>query len=313
MTPLLLFLLVCLTKVQARIHKSQHQPIPTVSLSSQVLSSSRFMESLRHHGAVVFTDLGEEYTAAVARMKENAPSCLDGALQVTMDDGSHRNTLARDTMSSNHPFPACLAEEAAIISAAFNRVDHVFSKVMKEEYGPRLNVLSENGVTTWDDYGSKTHLHVYKRTQQPNNASLALPYHTDNGLYVLLTPSNNLPLRSISSDGSVNILGNGDVILILGTGLTQWLLPGNGLYAAPHAVPALSSSPAPRTVMARMRVAPNQSRPQTGSQIPFLSHFNAPLETETGPTLARMLKQRSAQGLNGDCSDSWPHACEHVV
>ena len=82
MTSLLLLLLVCLTKVQARIHKSQHQPIPTFSLSSQVLSSSRFMESLRHHGAVVFTDLGEEYTAAVARMKEKAPSCLDGALQV---------------------------------------------------------------------------------------------------------------------------------------------------------------------------------------------------------------------------------------
>jgi len=233
-----------------------------------------------------------------------------------MDDGSHRFTLARDTVSSNYPFPDCLAEEAANITAAFDRVDQVFSKVMKQEYGPRLDVLGEKSMTSWDEYGSKTHLHVYKSTQQPNNASLALPYHTDNGLYVLLTPSNNFPLRSISSDGNVNLLGTGDVILLLGTGITQWLLPGMGLYAPPHAVPALSTSltTAPRTVMARMRVAPDQSWPQTGSKISFRSHFNAPLETEKGHTLARMLKQRSPQGhASGQCSQSWPHACSGSV
>jgi len=40
------------------------------------------MESLHHHGAVVFKDLGEEYKTAVERMKKKAPTCLEEALQV---------------------------------------------------------------------------------------------------------------------------------------------------------------------------------------------------------------------------------------
>ena len=135
----------------------------------------------------------------------------------------------------------------------------------------------------------------------------------DNGLYVLLTPSDNLPLRSISSDGSVNLFpGKDSVILILGTGLTQWLLPDEDLYAAPHALPALSNSltPAPRTVMARMKVAPPRSVPHAGSKMSFDSHFSAPFETESGPTLARLRKQRSAEPHNdlSQCSQSWTHA-----
>ena len=137
---------------------------------------------------------------------------------------------------------------------------------------------------------------------------------TDNGLYVLLTPSDNLPLRSISRDGSVNLFpGKENVILMLGTGLTQWLLPSEGLYPAPHALPALSNSLTanPRTVMARMKVAPPQSLPQAGPQTTFDSHFSAPLQTESGNTLARLRKQRSAQGEGLDpsqCSADWPHA-----
>lgn len=64
--------------------------------------------------------------------------------------------------------------------------------------------------------------------------------------------------------------------------------------------------------MSRMRVAPSLSRPQTGSQITFDSHFLAPLESESGPTLTRMLKQRSAHP-NGHCSRSWTHACGCVM
>ena len=134
---------------------------------------------------------------------------------------------------------------------------------------------------------------------------------SDNGLYVLLTPSDNLPLRSISSDGSVNLFpGNDNVILILGTGLTDWLLPNEDLYPAPHALPALSESltSAPRTVMARMKVAPAQSLPQEGQQTPFETHFSAPLETESGHTLARLRLQKRADDHSAQCSASWTHA-----
>merc|ERR1711862_53231 len=113
-----------------------------------------------------------------------------------------------------------------------------------------------------------------------------------------------------SRDGSINLFpGTDNVILILGTGLTQWLLPGEDLHAAPHALPALSNSltPAPRTVMARMKVAPPQSLPQAGPKTSFDSHFSAPLETEGGSTLVRLMKQRSAEPDNhgSQCSQSW--------
>merc|ERR1711973_829207 len=251
--------MVCLAGLAgAKIHNGQQRPtLPIISVSSPDSSSSMLMQALRDHGAVVFTGLGDEYTAAIERMTEKAPSCIDGALQVTMDDGSQRFTLARDTISSTEPLPDCLVKEATQITAAFDQVDHVFSKVLKQIFGAKLDVHDpeENKVTPWDDYNSKTHLHIYSRSEQPNNATFMLPYHTDNGLYVLLTPSDNL------------FPGKDSVILILGTGLTQWLLPDEDLYAAPHALPALSNSltPAPRTVMARMKVAPPRSVPHAGS------------------------------------------------
>jgi len=320
MTSHLLALMVCLASmVGAEISNNRHQSLPTISMSQPAESSSTIlMQALRHHGAVVFTDLGEEYTTAIERMTEKAPSCLDGALQVTMDDGSQRFTLARDSLSSTHPLPDCLAKEAAVITDAFDKVDEVFSQVLKQAFGAKLDVFDPalNRVTPWEDYNSKTHLHVYSRSQQPNTASFSLPFHTDNGLYVLLTPSDNLPLRSISSDGSVNLFpGKDTVILILGTGLTRWLLPKEGLYAAPHALPALSNSltATPRTVMARMKVAPPLSLPLAGPQVPFDDHFSAPFQTETGKTLARLRKQRSAQygTSTEDQCQVWPHACTH--
>jgi len=163
----------------------------------------------------------------------------------------------------------------------------------------------------WEDLDSKTHLHVYKQTESFSSAPLALPYHTDNGLYVLLTPSSILPLLSISKDANIHLLDTGDdsILLLLGTGLTDWLLPGSGLYAPPHALPALSTSlsPSPRTVLARMKVAPSLSVPSSSlTSSTFWSHFSAPLHTEKGHTLSRLRKQRSA-----GCSQDWPHACQH--
>ena len=112
----------------------------------------------------------------------------------------------------------------------------------------------------WEEFDSKTHLHVYRRSSEVTMAPLALPYHTDNGMYVLLTPSSILPLRTIDQRGEMSLLdsNSSSVNLLLGTGLTSWLMPESGLYAAPHGLPALATilSPGPLTVMARMRVAP---------------------------------------------------------
>ena len=82
--PLLLLLLVPCLALGRGASLNSHHSLPTISMARRppVLSSSDLMDGLRRHGAVVFTDLGEEYVAAVGRMAEKAPACLDGALQV---------------------------------------------------------------------------------------------------------------------------------------------------------------------------------------------------------------------------------------
>merc|ERR1712013_732221 len=189
------------------------------------------VEALKTDGALIFTGLGEEYSAALGNLNKRAPYCLDGlGLTVEMDD-------------------------------AFDRVDKLFSQLMRKQFGADLDVVEEenNKTKVWEEFNTKTHLHVYRRSNKMTTAPLALPYHTDNGMYVLLTPSSILPLRTISKTRQVNLdADSSSVILLLGTGVTSWLLPESKLYAAPHGLPALATilSPAPRTVVARMRVAP---------------------------------------------------------
>merc|ERR1711872_1072413 len=241
--------------------------------------------ALQTHGALIFTGLGGR------------------GLTVEMDDGSERLTVARDTVGATGPFPDCVRNEADVISDAFDRVDKVFSQLMRKQFGADLDVVEEenNATKMWEAFDAKPHLHVYKRSNKMTTAPLALPYHTDNGMYGLLTPSSILPLRTISKTRQV----------------TSWLLPESKLYAAPHGLPALATilSPAPRTVVARMRVAPPRSLPKSAkpdTTTSFWSHFSAPLETETGATLERLLRQRrSAEADNSNCSQDWPHACEH--
>merc|ERR1712107_88412 len=200
------------------------------------------VEALKTDGALIFTGLGEEYSAALGNLNKRAPYCLDGlGLTVEMDDGSERLTVARDTVGATGPFPDCVRNEAEVVGDAFDRVDKMFSQLMRKQFGADLDVVEEenNATKVWEEFDAKTHLHVYRRSNKMTTAPLALPYHTDNRMYVLLTPSSILPLRSISKSGEVNLLDadSSSVILLLGTGVTSWLLPERKLYAAPHGLP----------------------------------------------------------------------------
>merc|ERR1711955_41146 len=105
---------------------------------------------------------------------------------------------------------------------------------MGKNFGADLDVVEQenNKTKMWEEFDTKTHLHVYRRSNKMTTAPLALPYHTDNGMYVLLTPSSILPLRTISKNGEVNLdTDSSSVILLLGTGIPSWLLPERKLYA----------------------------------------------------------------------------------
>merc|ERR1711962_1440004 len=231
---------------------------PIIQINEPLPQVEDLVEALKTDGALIFTGLGEEYSAALESLSKRAPYCLEGrGLTVEMDDGSERLTVARDTVGATGPFPDCVRNEAEVVGDAFDRVDKVFSQLMRKQFGGDLDVVEEenNKTKVWEELDTKTHLHVYRRSNKMTSAPLALP-----ALATIL-------------------------------------------------------SPAPRTVVARMRVAPPRSLPRSANPdkaASFWAHFSAPLETETGATLERLLRQRrSAEADNSNCSQDWPHACEH--
>merc|ERR1719228_43364 len=248
--------------------------LPTLDLSSsiQAMAMADLISSLETEGLLVFSGLGPHYTAALHQLRENGPHCVEEALQVTLEDGSERLTLARDTETDTGAFPHCVKEQTEVIGKTFDRVDKVVAEILREKFGEMLDVLVEgSGRHKWENMNSKTHLHVYKHSDSPALGPLAQAYHTDNGLYVLLTPSSSLPLRALSKNGTMHVLDTGDdtVLLLLGTGLTKWLLPSSSLHAPSHGLPSLPTSlSSPRTVMARMTVAPAASLPSSSATSP---------------------------------------------
>merc|ERR1712013_274094 len=213
---------------------------PIIQINEPLPHVEDLVEALKTDGALIFTGLGEKYSVALGNLNKRAPYCLEGlGLTVEMDDGSERLTVARDTVGATGPFPDCVRKEAEVVGDAFDRVDKVFSQLMRKQFGADLDVVEEenNKTKVWEEFDTKTHLHVYRRSNKMTTAPLALPYDADSS----------------------------SVILLLGTGVTSWLLPESKLYAAPHGLPALATilSPAPRTVVARMRVAPPRSLPRS--------------------------------------------------
>jgi len=285
---------------------------PVIQLNSQLLPVSPPSESDLKSGGLIFSGVGDDYMRAVSRLQEQEKDCLnsDGAgLRVNLQDGSNRLTVARDTIITTHPFPDCVKDDVEIVGGVFDKLRTVVNKLMRNQFGDKIDVVENGEKRKFDTLDSKTHLHLYSKSDKDGDDDLALPYHTDNGLYLFLTPSSQLPLLSVGRDGAVHKLdtGNNTVILLLGTGLTSWLLGDEGLYSPPHAVPSLPLNSL-RTVMARMVVAPPTATLLHDPTADFWSHFSAPLQTEQGHTLARLRVQRSA-----DCSQDWPHACSHGI
>ena len=280
----------------------------------EVASPEEFLTSLAESGTFVFTGLGREYTEAIKNLRKNSPKCLEEALEIELEDGSRRFTIARDSDSDVRPFPPCLMEHILIITKYFDKVDNFVMEMLKGTFNKSLDIFYKNATHELEDLPTKSHLHVYQKDPKTfsSESSLSLPFHTDNGLYLLLTPSNFLPLRTINRNSTISDLYSEDdsIIFLTGSGLTFWLLPEDDLYAPPHAVPSLTNSISKvqsRTVFARMKVAPLEATSRNSEQ-PFGLHFSSSL---SGPTTslknageerhqARMRRQLH------DISQHWP-------
>ena len=103
---------------------------------------------------------------------------------------------------------------------------------------------------------------IYKTAGSTEQKQM-VPWHTDNGLFLLLTPSKDNDLKvKIGHDNEVGTddLDDDAVIVLFGHALGEWLLQDKEeaaamFEAAPHAVEAMGRL-RERAVYARMKVAP---------------------------------------------------------
>jgi len=249
----------------------------------EVASPDKFLASLSSSGTFVFTGLRRDYEKAVRSLRKSSPNCLQESLEVELEDGSRRFTIARDSETDSRTFPLCVQEDIKIIQKYFDIVDNFVMDVLKYKYNTSLQISDSHISYELEDLPTKSHLHVYEKetTTHHSDSSLSLPFHTDNGLYLLLTPSDILPLRTMNRQGAVmDMYANDDSLIFLaGSGLTTWLLPEEDLYAPPHAVPSITNSEfISRTVFARMKVAPLESVASNSEQT-FRQHFYSSLKT----------------------------------
>ena len=225
-------------------------------------------------GAIVIDGLGYDYKMALQDLILNAPECMDllteGKINVAqLPDSSYRKTYA--TMDGQ--YPDCL--NLQILSDAFDNVDALISKLLSRKINQGSSISStvisyqfEGQIIPIDAAPIKEHVHVYDRSSSTSN--YMVPFHVDNGIYLIITPfeGHGLKLR-LSSNKVVSTEGleTDSVIVLFGRGLTDWLLQDKDqkadmFHAVPHAVPTTSGETTlPRTVYARMKVAQPSATP----------------------------------------------------
>ena len=287
---------------------------------SQVASPERFLAALSDTGTFVFSGLGEDYAKALQTLRKRSPNCIKESLEIELEDGSRRFTTARDSETATHKFPKCVQEDIESITKFFDKVDKFVMDVLRNKFNTSLHIATSNTTIELEDLPTKSHLHVYQKDLKTpkSESALSLPFHTDSGLYLLLTPSNLLPLRIINKNGVTNDLQTNDdsLIFMTGTGLSSWLLPEEALYAPPHAVPSLTNSNyLTRTVFARMKVAPLEATTRHSEQT-FGEHFYSSL---TGPTTSpdnakeARHQARLRRQVGGGHEQHWPGESKDCV
>ena len=252
--------------------------LPSIDFHDSVIRSRNVKNEANKIGAFEVKNLGEAYHQSMKQFFRQAPACLekDPTLPtMVMNDGSVRTTFATSDSKSN---PECLSDEIGVITKAFDQVDQIVIKIIEDivEPGTLRYQASENSGLIQDlsDSPVKQNLHVYTRkhtTAFDNN--FMVPFHVDNGLYLLITPFPGHALKIETSFGDIidtDDVKADSVLVLMGRALTDWLLQNSEkrteFHAVPHAVEALTLfPPISRSIFARMRVFPPAAVPINGT------------------------------------------------
>jgi hypothetical protein len=338
--------LVCLIGGGLIAIAAAERPLYQVSLAAlrEAAAAGRLTHHIRHAlenvGALAVGGLGPAYATAVHRLRQTAPACQDqnaASLEVRLADGTLRrsyvqsshNNNAADASAPAAAWPDCVAADMAAVAAAFDQVERAMVSVLVRLLGNASLEISEDGRSlSLLELPSKTHLHVYHHqaasadhqlTSQQTPHHHSLPFHVDNGLYLLLTPASALPLLVRSKAGrnirTGQAAGPDTVLFLLGRGLTDWLLlqRDEGLTPARHAVPSLAGSGVmSRTVVARMRVAPLAAVAGTIRRGPTFGDVF--LDGRVAPSVASLCyyggpltERQSSLRARRNAAECWPH------
>ena len=253
-------------------------------------------------GFIVITEV-PEFSRAAEKFRHFAPSCLGNKLefpQRTLGDGSRRRTYATD----EGQFPDCLQDELSVMSKAYDKIERLITVFLEILAGTEL-FFQENAkheppsIVPLVESPHKDHLHLYSKPNlrmvkdnsssrdgfrgkrraaalpqknESNPDDYLVPFHIDNGLFLIITPfpGHGLILRD-SQDQNISTehVDSDSVIVLFGLATIQWLFQSKefdsirkSIFPVPHAVPSLAASDIDyRSVYARMKVAPPNSVP----------------------------------------------------
>ena len=287
------------------------------------------------------TDIGSDYKEALEAFYNEAPNCISNnnipeannlyiPKEVKLPDGSTRRTFATESKT----YPNCLST-ISILTRTFDVIEHLVSKLLnKINNNEELSYVSQTGnnATLLNGAPIKDHIHVYtkgKSSYKENDEDgYLVPYHVDNGIYLLLTPFPNHGLEVKLSNGqkvSTDDVDSESILVLMGRGLTDWLLQMNSnknlFYPTPHAVPPLSDSDIlKRTVYARMKVAPATAIPITKGtnenaneklrtfQDIFMEEFAVESGANQGNELCSVDLNAEAGRVHRSSNDTWSEA-----
>jgi len=233
-----------------------------ITLGPQKISEKDVQDVLESDGALAVTGLPSQYGTALSNLQSFAGNCLQNHNYPVfhLADGSLRQTLAVDSEHlERSDLPECIEEDLKIIEDYFTEIDDLISTwIMRIAGQDQVEWKVDERSFELDQKLFKDHLHVYQRnvneTLQKN--SYSVPFHKDRGLILYVSHSPDHPVQIKNKKGSLLNTSNLDmnsVIVILGSGLTDWLLENSHLHASSHGVPSLTEQLTHRVVVARMK------------------------------------------------------------
>merc|ERR1719309_1407440 len=173
----------------------------TISLAElqQAVATGRtanINRALHNVGAIAVSGLGAQYAQGVESLRINNPNCLKGSLRVKLTDGVER--FSHIQSNSEEP-PRCIKANYEAIIDGFNTVEAQITEALGQLVGNSSLLVKENmQIKKTSQLETKTHVHTYinKDTVQSEEITnpCSLPFHQDNGLWLLMTPADVLPV-----------------------------------------------------------------------------------------------------------------------